>query len=220
MTVLFFLGSYLKYQLVNKAIHSFWKRFTLLGSIIKHVLNQRDWLYSISNWKISYFSWHITNKIISFSKFPLNILKCYNVNPSSLSEFKFYSFHACITATFCLLTHVTGTEDRAEYFTADRLWMVVESTSVCTQPVQSCLTLYNFIDSVHGILQARILEWVAMTSSRVSSRRRDQTWVSCVSCITGGFFTYWDTSIENWANLVRRLFNKVGAYITILVNRY
>ena len=37
--------------------------------------------------------------------------------------------------------------------------------------------------SVHGILQARILEWVAMPSSRGSSRPRDRTHVSYVSCI-------------------------------------
>ena len=43
--------------------------------------------------------------------------------------------------------------------------------------------------SVHGILQARILEWVAMPSFRGSSRPRDQTHVSCGSCIVGGFFT-------------------------------
>ena len=36
--------------------------------------------------------------------------------------------------------------------------------------------------SVHGILQARILEWVAISSSRGSSGLRDQTRVSCVSC--------------------------------------
>ena len=36
--------------------------------------------------------------------------------------------------------------------------------------------------SVHGILQTRILEWVAMPSSRGSSRSRDWTWVSYVSC--------------------------------------
>ena len=40
--------------------------------------------------------------------------------------------------------------------------------------------------SVHGILQVRILEWVAMPFSRGSSRPRDQT---RVSCIEGGFFT-------------------------------
>ena len=36
---------------------------------------------------------------------------------------------------------------------------------------------------VRGILQARILEWVAMPSSRESSRPRDQTHISYVSCI-------------------------------------
>ena len=36
--------------------------------------------------------------------------------------------------------------------------------------------------SVHGILQARILEWVVISSSRASSRPRDQTRVSCGSC--------------------------------------
>ena len=38
--------------------------------------------------------------------------------------------------------------------------------------------------SVHGILQARILEWVAMPSSRGFSWPRDQTCISCVSCIS------------------------------------
>ena len=40
--------------------------------------------------------------------------------------------------------------------------------------------------SVHGILQARILEWVTMPSSRGFFQPRDQT---CSSCIAGGFFT-------------------------------
>ena len=43
--------------------------------------------------------------------------------------------------------------------------------------------------SVHGILQARILEWVAMPSSRGSSQPRDAT---RGSCIAGGFFICWD----------------------------
>ena len=53
---------------------------------------------------------------------------------------------------------------------------------------QSCLTFWDPMDcsllgsSVHGILQARILEGVAMPSSRESSRPRDQTGVSYVSC--------------------------------------
>ena len=52
---------------------------------------------------------------------------------------------------------------------------------------QSCQTLCNSTNcslpgsSVHGILQARILEWVAIPFSRGSSRPRDQTQVSCIS---------------------------------------
>ena len=37
--------------------------------------------------------------------------------------------------------------------------------------------------SIHGILQARILEWVAMLSSRGSSQPRDPTSIFCISCI-------------------------------------
>ena len=40
--------------------------------------------------------------------------------------------------------------------------------------------------SVHGISQARILEWIAISFSRGSSPPRDQI---CVSCLAGGFFT-------------------------------
>ena len=60
---------------------------------------------------------------------------------------------------------------------------------------QSCLTLCNPMDcsppgsSARGILQARILEWVAISFSRRSSWPRDRTHVSYVSCIAGGFFT-------------------------------
>ena len=43
--------------------------------------------------------------------------------------------------------------------------------------------------SVHGILQAKILEWVALPSSRGSSWPGDQTHISYGSCIAGGFFT-------------------------------
>ena len=47
--------------------------------------------------------------------------------------------------------------------------------------VQSCLTLCDPIDYiVHAILQARILEWVAIPFSRGSSQPRDQTQVSCI----------------------------------------
>ena len=43
--------------------------------------------------------------------------------------------------------------------------------------------------SIQGIFQARILEWVAISFSRGSSRPRDQTDISWVSCTAGRFFT-------------------------------
>ena len=56
---------------------------------------------------------------------------------------------------------------------------------------QSCPTLFDFMDYiVHGILQARILEWIAFPFSRGSSQPRDQTQVSCIA---RGFFTSWAT---------------------------
>ena len=42
--------------------------------------------------------------------------------------------------------------------------------------------------SVHGLFQARTLEWVVMSFSRGSSQPGDQTWVSCSSFIAGRFF--------------------------------
>ena len=56
---------------------------------------------------------------------------------------------------------------------------------------QSCPTLCDSRNyTVHGILQARILEWVAFPFSRGSSQPRDR---SQVSRIAGGFFTSWAT---------------------------
>ena len=67
----------------------------------------------------------------------------------------------------------------------------------CCSVAKSCLTLCDPMDcsppcsSVHGILQARILEWVAF--SRGSSPLRNQT---CISCLAGRFFTT-DPQITN-----------------------
>ena len=71
-------------------------------------------------------------------------------------------------------------------------WSVVKSSEVA----QSCLTLCNPIDcslsgsSIHGIFQARVLEWTAISFSRGSSRPRTRT---PVSHIAGRFFTIWAT---------------------------
>ena len=66
------------------------------------------------------------------------------------------------------------------------------------------LSLCNSMDcsppgpSVHGILQARILEWVPMPSSRGSSQPRDQACISYVSCIgRRGLYHYCHYNIVN-----------------------
>ena len=71
---------------------------------------------------------------------------------------------------------------------------------------QSCPTLCDpFEYTVHGILQARILEWVAFPFSRGSSQPRDQTRVSCTA---GRFFTNgamreaplkWKPNLTGWS---------------------
>ena len=62
---------------------------------------------------------------------------------------------------------------------------------VCVKITQSWPTLCNPMDYiVHGILQARILEWVSVPFSRGSSQARDRTQVSCTA---GKFFTSWAT---------------------------
>ena len=72
-----------------------------------------------------------------------------------------------------------------------------------SEVAQSCPTLCNPVDcsppgsSVHGILQARILEWVAISFSRGSSQLRDRTQVSH---ITGRHFNLW-AAREAWGSI-------------------
>ena len=64
---------------------------------------------------------------------------------------------------------------------------LVKSLFLCVLVTWLCLIVCNPMDcspvgfSIHGILQARILEWVAIPFSRVSSQPRDQTWISCIA---------------------------------------
>ena len=73
---------------------------------------------------------------------------------------------------------------------------------------QSCLTLCDPMDcrslpcfSVHGIFQARVLEWVAISFSRGSSQPRDRTQTFC---IIGRHFTVWATrEVLTWRRLLK-----------------
>ena len=78
--------------------------------------------------------------------------------------------------------------------------------------LQSCLTLYNRMgcsqpdSSVHVILQARILEWVAMSSSRESSDPEIKPTYLKSPVLAGGFFTTsttWETQGENCGEVLR-----------------
>ena len=67
------------------------------------------------------------------------------------------------------------------------IWKDFFLNKVKVKVTQSCPTLCDPMDhTVHGILQVRILEWVAFPFSRGSSQPRDRTQVSCIA---GRFFT-------------------------------
>ena len=74
--------------------------------------------------------------------------------------------------------------------------MIGGAVATAAKLLQSCLTLCNPIDcspqgsSVHEILQSRILEWVAIPSSR-GSRHSDQTCISNVSYIDSWVLHHW-----------------------------
>ena len=77
------------------------------------------------------------------------------------------------------------------YWTNTFIYLFNTNTHMCVLAsfLQSCPTPYDPMDcslpgsSVHRILWARILEWVAVPSSRESSQPRDRNCVSYVSCI-------------------------------------
>ena len=93
---------------------------------------------------------------------------------------------------------------------------VCSGMSVCAKSLQSCLTLCDPMDCslpgsfVHGILQTRILECVAMPSSGGSSLSRDQTHTFCGSCIAGRYiyiyiyryiYIYIYLQLSHWGSL-------------------
>ena len=79
-------------------------------------------------------------------------------------------------------------------------WPLVLSES---EVAQSCPTLCNPMEgslpgsAVYGIFQTRILEWAAISFSRVLSQPRDQTWVSCIA---DRRFTIWATREASTSN--------------------
>ena len=74
-----------------------------------------------------------------------------------------------------------------------------QGVAMHTQWLSHVLTLCGPMDcnptgfSVHGIFEARILQWVAISSSRESSWPRDQTCICCVFCIGRQILYHWAT---------------------------
>ena len=124
------------------------------------VRSEEEFLWRAEKWWLE----RDTGEALSCSLLFLNLDASY----MAISHFvKFIKLDSYDTwALMCVLTH----------FSPVWLWA-------------SLWTLCNPLDhsppgsSVHGILQARILGWVAMPSSRGSSWPRDRTWVSYVSCM-------------------------------------
>ena len=75
-------------------------------------------------------------------------------------------------------------------------WQVMQSLVGCGKKFKLVASFWDPVDfsppgfSIHGISQARILEWVAIPFSRGSSQHRDWTWVSHIA---GRLFTIWAT---------------------------
>ena len=83
--------------------------------------------------------------------------------------------------------------------------MLLTTCCAVFKSLQLCLTFWDPVDcslpgsSVHGILQARILEWVSMPFSRPFFRTRDEPVFFMSPALTGGFFTIsatWDTDTQ------------------------
>ena len=86
------------------------------------------------------------------------------------------------------------------------LFLVTKLSLTLCNPV-NCSLLSSF---VHGIFQARILEWVAYPFSRGSSRPKDWTWVSCIAC---RFITNWPYMLSQI--IPRCPLNSVKIHLTV-----
>ena len=85
-------------------------------------------------------------------------------------------------------------KDSSEILFCSHSSLLIKNHGSGSEVTQLCPTLCDPMDcslqgsSVHGIFQARVLEWVAISFSRESSRLRDRTWVSHIA---GRCFTVW-----------------------------
>ena len=92
-----------------------------------------------------------------------------------------------------------------EWYLETKIWVLGGGSGLVTKSSDSHDPMDCSLpgSSVHTILQARVLEWVASSFSRESSKLRNQTWISCFA---GIFFTNWAMKEDSLiAQLVKNL---------------
>ena len=117
-------------------------------------------------------------------------LYCSRINCTSKNIYTLISWHQVLETK---ILEGLNTESTFKFLLVEKPWVEKRTCQVAAaadKSSQLCPTLWNRMDHsppgffVHGILQARILEWVAMPSSRGSYQPRDQIHISYVSRIT------------------------------------
>ena len=157
-------------------------RASLVAQLVKNPpAMQETWFWSLG-WKDHLEKGKATHSSLLTWRIPVHGVE---KSQTQLSDFH---FHFCFSNSF-------------PYREANPLHL--PHLKVKALVTQLCLTLCNPVahpgSSVHGILQARILEWVAISFSRRSSWPRDRTWVSYFA---GKFFTVWATRETHLPNLL------------------
>ena len=105
---------------------------------------------------------------------------------------------------------------KGDYSRKNSNCLQIYSVCTCAKLLQLCPTLCNPVDcslpgsSVHGILRATTLKWVAMPSSRGSSWPKDQTCIFWGSCTAGRFFT---TELPGNPTIHRQIFKSINDQI-------
>ena len=120
---------------------------------------------------------------------PLTSTNSINTLIVMISSFTSYSHHKYQSKSF-LGTSFEFREETETFASMELTSQVIYIQMHACSVLQLCLTLCDLVDcspsasSVQGILQAIILEWVAISSSRGSFQPSDRTLGSCISCVS------------------------------------
>ena len=178
----------------NAALHchstfNFLKKFhTIFHSYCTNLHSHQQW--------VSLFPTSSPTLILLMSSWQVwgdTSLWCGFAFPSWWMRLSIFSFVCCPSVCFlwkkCLFS--SSAQFWKFFFFFFFFFLLLSCSSLCcAAAVLSCPTFYNPMDwsppgsSVRGIFQARMLEWVAISFSRVSSQHKNWISVSCISCIS------------------------------------